>query len=94
MLMWYENVEAILEYSPEKMIMTLRPSIFLFVDEWVAIKHLKQEERNFDQWSLKKLPGFNEDDFPYVVSSGKNYFSLINVKENLVTKFIESGRSL
>ena len=94
MLMYYEHVEAILEYESEKMIFTLRPSIFLFVDGWVAIKHLKQDENNFDQWSLKKHPEYDKDEFPYVISSGKNYFSWINVKENLVTKFIESGRTL
>ena len=48
MFMWYEWPEGLLEYAPEKLIITLRPSSFLFVEDWIPIKHLKQEEVNLE----------------------------------------------
>ena len=46
--MWYEWPEGLLEYAPEKLIVTLRPSSFLFIEGWIPIKHLKQEEVNLE----------------------------------------------
>ena len=43
---------------------------------------------------MKLHPDFDEVKFPYIVASGKNYFSWVNVKENLVSQFILSGRIL
>ena len=43
---------------------------------------------------MKLHPNFDEVKFPYIVVSGKNYFSWINIKENIVSVFILSGRIL
>ena len=41
-LIWYEVPEAILEYHPGKIIVSMRPSTFLFLEDWVPIRHLQQ----------------------------------------------------
>ena len=38
---WYELPEAILEYSQDKMIVSLNPAAFLFIEDWMPIRHLK-----------------------------------------------------
>ena len=86
---YYEHTEAILEYAPNKIIASLTPNVFLFIDNWAAIRHLKQPQANEYQFDLKVHPLFHEVDFPFVVSSGKSFFSWINVKENKVQMFIE-----
>lgn len=37
---WYELPEAILEYSHNKMIVSLNPSSFLFIEDWMPIRYL------------------------------------------------------
>ena len=38
--MWYEWPESILEYSPCKMIVALRPSRFLILKDWLPVRHI------------------------------------------------------
>ena len=86
---YYEHTDAILEYAPNKMIVSLTPNVYLFIDNWAATRHLKQPQANDYQFDLKVHPLFHDTDFPFVVSSGKSYFSWINVKENKVQMFID-----
>ena len=43
---WYELPEAILEYADNKIIVSLYPSSFLFIEDWMPIRHLKQDVQN------------------------------------------------
>ena len=43
---WYELPEAILEYANNKMIVSMYPSSFLFIEDWMPIRHLKQDFQN------------------------------------------------
>ena len=40
MLVWYEKPEAILEYAPDKIVVSLKPRNFLFIKNWVPVRHL------------------------------------------------------
>ena len=40
--LWYEFVEAVLEYAPDKLIAALRPCSFLIIEDWFPTRHLKQ----------------------------------------------------
>ena len=40
---------------------------------------------------LKPHPDFNIYKFPFLVCAGKNYMSLIDVNQNLESRFIETG---
>ena len=84
MFIYYEWTEAILEYAPNKMIISLHPSAFLFIEDWAAVRHLKQPQENIYQFCMKAHPLFHEKDFPFVVCLGKSYYSWINVAENTV----------
>ena len=42
-LIWYEWPECILEYSPNKMIVSLNPNSFLFLQDWLPVRHLEQK---------------------------------------------------
>ena len=90
----YEFIEGLLEYAPNELIVSMRPSRFLFISDWIPVRHMEQEHQNLNQCCIKPLPGFDMKTFPFVVASGKNYFSLINVKKNLVSQLIMSGRPL
>ena len=46
MFIWYEFPEAILEYAFNKIIVTLSPSHLLFIQDWIPVRHLKQEVFN------------------------------------------------
>ena len=94
MFIYYEWIEAVLEYAPNKMIVSLTPSAFLFIEDWAAVRHLKQPHANIYQFCMKPHPLFDEKRFPFVVCLGKSFYSWINVVENRVQIFIQSGREL
>ena len=56
MFIYYEWTEAILEYAPNKMIISLNPSAFLFIEDWAAVRHLKQPHANIYQFCMKPPP--------------------------------------
>ena len=85
---WYELPEAILEYADNKIIVSLYPSSFLFIEDWMPIRHLKQDLQNIQQYCIKPHPKFHLEKFPFIIVAGKNYFSWINVKDNLINEFI------
>ena len=90
-LIWYELAECILEYSPGKIIISLRPNKFLFLNDWEPVRHLIQNFENKFQNCIKPHPDFSEKDFPFLVCSGEKFYSWINVKENTVNRFIDCG---
>ena len=63
---------AILEYAPEHLIMTIRPSDLLIVADW-EVKQIIESIHlsNNQKFLLMLFPGFNEESFPFVICSGK-----------------------
>ena len=39
-LIYYEWPECILEYSPGKMIISLKPKSFLLLQDWLPVRHM------------------------------------------------------
>ena len=89
--MWYEWADAILEYAEEKIIVTLDPSSFLVLDEWKPVRCITDKDLNINQRCIKPHPEFDLDNFPFLIVSGKNHMSLINLQEFTVEKFVNAG---
>ena len=78
MVIWHDWPESILEYSPGKVIFALRPNTskkdalakFLFVQDWLPVRHLDQAKSNINQMCIKAHPRFDEKDFPFLICSG------------------------
>jgi len=91
MLIYDEIVTAIYEYAERKMIMTFSSAKMIIVEAWHFTRELKA---NIDgQQSIlyiNRHPLFNYNTFPFLVCSSFECFMLINVKEGIVEKFVDT----
>ena len=57
-------------------------SILLILRDWTTIKYVEEQSLLTSQiYWLAKLPGFDDDTFPFCISHGSPTFNVINVKE-------------
>ena len=76
-----EKVEAILEYAENKMILSLSTDMVL-LRNWQVVKVLnKLSQGNFNKHYLMPAPEFDEKTFPFIISSGREFFNIINVRD-------------
>ena len=80
MLLKNEDVDGILEFAEGQFLLSCLPNTLLVVKNW-SVAHIITDEssRNIGKNMLVTMPGFCVDDFPFVLSSGRNSFNLINV---------------
>ena len=82
MLLKYESVYGILEYKPNKIIMTLHPKNLLIVEHWASTRLIQEDHAgNIQKFYIVPFPNFDEDTFPFLVCSGYEYICLINLKD-------------
>ena len=80
MLIKDEKVEAIFEYSHDKLIMSLYPTDIIIAHNFKVVKIIyKIQPGNFNKHWIVPLPGFDEVEFPFLLCSGRQNFTLINV---------------
>ena len=71
LLLANERVEAILEYVPNKSVISLNPADLLFIHNWKMVKLVKTlQHGNFNKHWILPMPGFNEKDYPFLICSG------------------------
>ena len=74
------------------MLITLDPNQIILIENWVELKRIRNgSENNINQDYLKRHPKFDSVKFPFVVCSGLEYYSLINVKDFFAQEFICSS---
>ena len=74
------------------MIISIYPTDILIVHDWKIKKIIyKIEPGNFNKHWLRPLPDFDLDKYPFLISSGREFYSLINVKTMRIEKFIHSS---
>ena len=63
-----------------KIIITIYPTGILILDEWLTtIKIEDASNNNIQQFWITPMPGFDESTFPFLVCSGYETLSLINI---------------
>ena len=76
------QVFGILEYSPEKVLITVYPSKILIIDNWQQIHKIEDPRIGNDQkYFITPMPNFDSEKFPFLVCSGYETLNFINVKE-------------
>ena len=92
LLLRNEIVNATFEYERGKMIVSLAPTDLLIVEDWNPVKRvMRNSERNINKFCFTPLPGFNAKTYPFIVCSGFEHISLINVKEHFIQVFIKEA---
>ena len=85
-----EVVNAIFEYDSSQMIVSLAMTDLLIVKDWNPVKLiLRNSAANINKFCFMALPGFNVKTYPFVICSGFEHISIINVKECFMQCFIK-----
>ena len=76
-------VTSVLEFAPDKLLVVIQDgSDLLIVDKWTQIKTIKEPSlANNGKYWLAKMPGFDEETFPFCITHGNQTFNLINMKQ-------------
>ena len=89
MLIRHEYVDSSCEFVENKFIITVAPTDLLIVSGWNVLHTVVDPvPGNVDKFWLSPLPKFDMEYFPFVISSGKMTFNLINVKTGEMWIFI------
>ena len=84
-------VFSIIEYAKNKLLLHLAPKDLLIVHNWEKT-HLVIDPNigNVNKFMLLPFPDFDEEVFPFLVSSGRQFISLDNVKKCTIQKFVKA----
>ena len=81
-----------LEYKSNKILLTVDPTGILITENWQLLRRISNgSENNMSQNYLHRHPEFDIVKFPFVVVSGLEHFSLVNVKDFFAQEFIASS---
>ena len=84
-LLKHEVVKGILQFSPNKHLIHIYPKDLLLIHDWIVVhKIIDTAPGNITKNWLCEIPGFHEDEFPFVVCSGYETANLINVKTGTI----------
>ena len=77
------EIIAILEYAKNKLLVSASDSIWrgMFIIENFSLLRIIDEPslQNYNTYWLEKIPGFDLETYPFVISQGSPTFNLINV---------------
>ena len=78
-----EAPNYLIEYSPNKMLITGGHSHCFVVEYWSKVKVIfSQETANF-QYHVLSMPGFDVESFPFFALCGEKNISILNVKTHV-----------
>ena len=73
-------------------LMTISFQLLLVFYDWQIVHKIADNEAgNIEKNWLSPIPGFSVSYFPFVVSSGNEYYSLINVSTGKMQPFIRAS---
>ena len=82
MLLKNEGVYSILEFAANRMIISVQLTDFLIAHDWQVVNCISDRNLgNTQKCWMALLPGFDQETFPFIISSGFESFNLINVNE-------------
>ena len=63
------------------MIIAIEPADLLIIKDWQQVRIINDANHgNKHKFWIKKVPGYDNEKFPFLICSGINSFNLINVK--------------
>ena len=76
------EVRSLTEFAYEKLVIYVFAIDLLIIHKWEQVHIIAGDSPgNVDMYWLEPLPGFDEQNFPFLISSGAESLNLINVKE-------------
>ena len=82
MLLKDEVANSICEFDVNQMIVAIYLVDLLIIHNWCVVRRIREEHPgNIQKDFIAQLPGFDAHRFPFLLCSGYDYFSLINVKD-------------
>ena len=86
-----QRLRTALEYKSNKILFTLDPTEIIITENWQQLRRISNgSENNMDQNYIRRHPNFNIVKFPFLIVSGLEHYSLVNVKEFFAQEFIVS----
>ena len=79
-----ERVNTVLEFAEKKMIVAVDKVELLIISDWKNIQVIKDPFPDNRKTCLQLFPGFNTDQFPFIISNGDSAVNLINIKDNQI----------
>ena len=71
-----------LEYARKKIIVSLDPTDLLIIENWQPMKIIfRMQPTNTSKYFIAPFPNFDMKEFPFLVCSGSEHYSLINVRD-------------
>ena len=88
-----EYVQSCTEFGPNRLCIFADLSQYLLiVHDWKVIHEIAEPDPgNTEKFWQIPLPGFHMLDFPFLISSGKESYNLINVKDGKMYKMIKGS---
>ena len=84
-----EAVNGLLEYAYNKVLISIEPTDILVTENWQPIRVLFRMQRtNSEKYFMRQFPQFDVREFPFVLCSGKDNYSIINVRDYKMQNFI------
>lgn len=91
MLIRNECVDSVYEFKEDNLLVYVRPD-FLVIKDWQVIHEVADPvPNNTEKYWQSPLPSFHPDAFPFLVSSGKETFNLLNVQTGLMEVLVEGS---
>ena len=92
-LMKNEYVQSCTEFAPNNIIVFADLSQCLMVlKDWKVVHELSQmDPGNTEKFWQAPVPGFDVDDFPFVLCSGKVSYNLVNIKTGIMQPLIKGS---
>ena len=82
MLLRDEAPVTICEYGTNKMIVAIEPTDLIVIENWTYCRLIKKvSQGNIMKNYIAPLPSFDEQRFPFLLCSGYEHFSLINIRD-------------
>ena len=93
MLLKNEYVRSICEFAQQKLLVYSDDcKCFLIIHDWKVVHEIADSEAgNTSKVWQSPMPGFNVDYFPFLVSSGLEFYSLVNVTTGTLQRFINAS---
>ena len=90
-----EAVQGFLEYAPKKMVFYGRQEHIFLVHNWQVTRRINDPDtKNINKYTYYLFPEFDEEDFPFIVSSGESTMNIVNVKTGWMGVLIKAATSV
>ena len=72
-----------------------RQEHLFIVHNWKVVRRINDvDQKNINKYSINMFPGFDAEDFPFLVCSGESSFNIVNVKTGHMEVLIRAATSV